>query len=295
MSIAITGASGQLGRLTAEALLEKAAPSEVVLVTRNPDAVADLAARGADVRAADFADPSSLEPAFAGVQRLLLISASELGVRVAQHRAAIDAAVAAGVRSVAYTSIGNPSHSNPGAAARDHRETEEALLASGLAWTFLRNGIYAEMLLLGAPAALATGKLLTNDGDGRTAYVSRADCAAAAAVVLTTDGHDGKAYDITSSEALSPADVAALFAELGGRPVEPVHLDDEAWIAAMVEHAGMPEPVARTYATFGVAARHGYLGAVSDTLRELIGREPVGVREVLEARREELVGAPAAG
>jgi NAD(P)H dehydrogenase (quinone) len=291
MTIAITGASGQLGRLTAEALLDVVDPSEIVLVTRNPDALADLAARGAEVRAADFADPSSLGPAFAGVERLLLISASDLGARVQQHRAAIDAAVAAGVRFVAYTSIGNPSHSNPGAAARDHRETEEALAASGLTWTNLRNGIYAEMLLLGAPAALATGKLLVNDGDGRTAYVSRADCAAAAAAVLTGDGHEGKAYDITSSDALSQAEVAALFAELGGRPVEPVYLDDEAWIAAMVEHAGMPEPVARAYATFGIAARRGYLGAVSETLRELTGREPASVREVLEAHREALAGA----
>jgi NAD(P)H dehydrogenase (quinone) len=294
MTIAITGASGQLGRLTAEALIEKIDPSEVVLVTRAPDAIADFAARGADVRRADFAEPESLVDAFAGVERLLLISASDLGVRVAQHRAAIDAAAAAGVRHVAYTSIGNPSHSNPGAAARDHRETEEALLASGLDWTFVRNGIYAEMLMFEAPAALATGKLLTNDGDGRTAYVSRADCAAAAAAVLTGDGHERKAYDITASESLSRADVAALFAELGGRPVEPVYLDDESWIAAMVEHAGMPEPLARTYATFGIAARRGYLGAVSPTVGELIGREPVGVREVLEARREELAGAAAA-
>jgi NAD(P)H dehydrogenase (quinone) len=293
MTIAITGASGQLGRLTAEALFERTAPSDVVLVTRTPDAIANFAERGADVRHGDFDDAASLAPAFAGVERLLLISGSDLGVRAAGHKAAIQAAAAAGVRSVAYTSIGNPSHSNPGAAAQDHRETEEALLASGLGWTFLRNGIYAEMLLPGAPAALATGKLLYNDGDGRTAYVSRADCAAAAAAVLAGEGHDRKAYDITSSDAPTRTEVAALYAELGGKPVEPVAVEDEAWIAAMVEHAGMPEPVARAYATFGIAARQGYLGAVSTTLRDLIGREPVAVREVLEARRGELAGAAA--
>ena len=267
MTIAITGASGQLGRLTAEALLEAVAPSDVVLVTRSPDVLADLAERGAAVRRADFDDPASLPPAFEGVERLLLISASVIGNRVHQHRAAIDAAVAAGVRSVAYTGIGNPSHSNPGAAARDHRETEEALLASG--------------------------RLITNAGEGRTAYVTRADCAAAAAAVLTTDGHAGKAYDITSADALNVADVAALFTELSGRPVEPVYLSDEEWIATMVEHAGMPEPLARDIATFGIAARQGYLGAVSTTVAELTGREPVSVRAVLEARREELVGAAA--
>src|SRR6185436_4780472 len=123
MTIAITGASGQLGRLTAEALLEKTSPSNVVLVTRDPDAIADLAARGADVRRGDFDDPASLRTAFEDVERLLLISASVIGARVRQHRAAIDAAAAAGARLIAYTGIGNPSHSNPGAAARDHRET----------------------------------------------------------------------------------------------------------------------------------------------------------------------------
>jgi NAD(P)H dehydrogenase (quinone) len=293
MTIAITGASGQLGRLTAEALLETVAPSDVVLVTRSPDGLADLAERGAVVRRADFDDPASLAPAFEGVDRLLLISASVIGNRVHQHRAAIDAAVTAGVRSVAYTGGANPSHSNPAAAMRDHRETEEAVRASGLAWTFLRNAIYAESLLQGASAAIASGQLITNAGEGRTAHVARADCAAAAAAVLTTDGHAGKAYDITSTDALNAADVAALFTELSGRPVEPVYLGDEEWIAAMVEHAGMPEPLARDIATFGIAARQGYLGAVSTTVAALTGREPVGVRAVLEARREELVGAAA--
>jgi NAD(P)H dehydrogenase (quinone) len=291
MTIAITGASGQLGRLTAEALLEKSAPSDVVLVTRNPDAIADLAERGADVRSGDFDDPASLPAAFEGVERLLLISASVFGVRVPQHRAAIDAAVAAGARSVAYTGGANPSHSNPAVAMRDHRETEEALLASGLDWTFLRNGIYAESLLNGASAAVATGRLITNAGEGRTAYVARADCAAAAAAVLTGEGHERKAYDITSEDALSPADVAALFTELSGKTVEPAYLNDEEWIAAMVEHAGMPEPLAKDIATFGIAARRGYLGAVSTTVAELTGREPVSVRAVLEARRAQLAPA----
>ena len=291
MTIAITGASGHLGRLTAEALLERTSPSNVVLVTRTPDALADLAARGADVRHGDFEDPASLPAAFEGVERLLIISAMVFGSRVQQHRAAIDAAVAAGARLVAYTGIGNPSHSNPGVAARDHRETEEAILASGLDWTFLRNGIYSDHLLIGADAAVATGRLVTNSGDGRTAYVARADCAAAAAAVLTGDGHERKAYDITSDDALTSADVAALFTELSGKTVEPAYLTDEEWIAAMVEHAGLPGPLAKDLATFGLAARHGYLGAVSTAVQELTGRAPVPVRAVLEARRAELAPA----
>ena len=289
MSIAITGASGQLGRLTAEALLEKVDPSEVVLVTRTPDALADLAERGADVRAGDFSAPASLSAAFAGAEKLLLISADIIGERVRHQHAAVDAAVAAGVRSIAYTSIVNPSDSNPGAAAADHRATEEHVRASGAAWTFLRNSIYSDMQVGPGAAALASGTLLTNAGDGRTAYVSRADCAAVAAAVLASDGHDGKAYDVTGPEALGARDLAALYAELGGKPVEPVFVDDDAWIAAMVEHAGLPEPLARTLSTFGIAARRGYAEPVSTAVQDLTGRAPQTVREVLEARLPALV------
>jgi NAD(P)H dehydrogenase (quinone) len=283
MAVVVTGASGQLARLVAESLLERISPGELILVTRSPDAIADLAARGADVRAGDFDDPASLRAAFAGGERMLLISASVIGQRVAQHGAAVDAAVAAGVRSIAYTSGVNPSDSNPGAAFADHRATEELARASGLAWTFLRNAIYAESLVAGAAGALGSGTLITNAGEGRTGYVSRADCAAAAAVVMSSDGHEGKAYDITGPEALGARDVAALYTELGGRPVEPAYLDDDAWVAAMVEHAGMPEPLARVIATFGIAARQGYAEVVSTTVRDLTGRDPRTARDVLAA------------
>jgi NAD(P)H dehydrogenase (quinone) len=283
MRIVITGASGQLGRLTTSAALERVAPSDLILVTRRPDELADLAARGATVRPGDFDDPGSLPAAFAGGERLLLISTDALGRRIEQHRAAIDAAVDAGVRSIAYTSMVNPSHSNPTAVAPEHRGTEELIRSSGLDWTFLRNAIYADLQVHDAAAAIASGSLLTNAGYGRSAYVAREDCAAAAAAVLTSAGHDRKAYDITGPEALSVDDLAALFAELGGRPVEPVRLDDAAWVAAMVEHAGMPEPVARTYSTFGIATRRGYSAAVSSSLHDLTGREPQPLRAVLEA------------
>jgi NAD(P)H dehydrogenase (quinone) len=283
MAIVITGASGQLGRLTTAAALERVAPSDLILVTRRPDALADLAARGATVRRGDFDDPASLPAAFAGGERMLLVSTDALGRRIEQHRAAIDAAVAAGIRSIAYTSTVNPSDSNPQAVAREHRATEELIRASGLGWTFLRNGIYADLQVHDAAAAIASGMLLTNAGDGRNAYVAREDCAAAAAAVLTTGDHDGKEYDITGPEALGAEDLAALFAELGGRPVEVVQLDDDAWVAAMVEHAGMPEPIAQTYATFGIAMRRGYSAVVSTSLQDLTGRTPTTVRAVLEA------------
>jgi NAD(P)H dehydrogenase (quinone) len=286
MSIVITGASGHLGRLVAEAVLERVEPDRVVLVTRDPSRLDDLAQRGAQVRAGDFGDPSSLPSAFAGVERALIVSTDQIGVRVPGHHAAIDAAAAAGARSIAYTSAVNPSHSNPIVVATDHRETEEHLRASGTGWTMLRNSIYTEILLMAAGAALASGHHVHNEGAGRVSYVARADCASAAAAVLTSDGHDGKLYDVTGAEALSAGDVAALFAELGGRPVQALGVDDDAFIAGLIEHAQMPEPVARAYATFGIGARRGYSGAVSTTVRDLTGAAPAPARDVLAAHPE---------
>jgi NAD(P)H dehydrogenase (quinone) len=286
MSIVITGASGHLGRLVTNAVLERAEPERVVLVTRDPSRLTGLAQRGVQVRAGDFGDPSSLPSAFEGVDRALIISTDQIGVRVPGHHAAIDAAAAAGARSIAYTSAVNPSHSNPIIVAADHRDTEEHLRACGTGWTMLRNSIYAEILLPAAGAALATGRHVHNEGDGRVSYVARADCATVAAVVLTSEGHDGKMYDVTGAEALSADDLAALFAELGGRPVEALAVDDHAYVTGLIEHAHMPEPVAQAYATFGIGARHGYSAAVSHTVLELTGVEPEPAREVLAAHPE---------
>jgi NAD(P)H dehydrogenase (quinone) len=286
MSIVVTGASGQLGRLVAEAVLARVEPDRVVLVTRDPSRLDDLAERGASVRAADFGDPSSLPAAFAGVEKALIISTDQIGVRVPGHKAAIDAAAAAGARWIGYTSGLNPSHSNPIVVAPDHRASEEHLRLSGAAWTLLRNSIYTEILLASAGAALATGRHVSNEGDGRVSYVARADCAAAAAAVLTSDGHEGKTYDVTGPAALGAADVAALYAELAGRPVEPVAVEDDAYTAGLVTHAGMPEPVAQAYTTFGIGARRGYSGAVSDTVLELTGAAPKRAREVLAGHPE---------
>lgn len=285
MSIVITGASGHLGRLVAEDVLRRAEPERVVLVTRHPARVDDLAQRGALVRAADFSDPSSLPGAFEGAERVLIVSTHEVGARVPGHKAAIDAAAAAGARAIAYTSGINPSHSNPIVVAEDHRATEEHLRASGSAWTMLRNSIYAEILVTGLGPALATGRHVHNEGDGRVSYVARSDCAAVAGAVLTSEGHDGKIYDVTGPEALSAGDVAALFADVGGRLVEPLPVDDDAFVAGLVKHAQMPEPVARAYATFGIGARRGYSAPVSETVLELTGAAPATVRDVLAAHQ----------
>jgi NAD(P)H dehydrogenase (quinone) len=241
-----------------------------------------LAVPGAEVRRGDFDDPAGLAEAFAGGERLLLISGDRIGARVPGQLAAVDAAVAAGVRWIGYTSIVNPSHSNPIVVAADHRATEERIRASGVAWTFLRNSIYADLQAGSMQAALATGRHVTNAGDGRVSFVARADCAAAAAVVLRGGDHDGREYDITGPDALSAHDLAALFAELGGSPVDPVLVDDAAYAAGLVEHAGLPATAAAAYATFGRGARLGYSATVSTTFRDLTGRDPLSVREVLQ-------------
>jgi NAD(P)H dehydrogenase (quinone) len=282
MSYVITGASGTLGRATAEHMLEHVDPGELVLVTRRPDGLADLAARGAEVRRGDFDEAGSLADAFAGGERLLLISTDVVGRRGAGHRAAIDAARSAGVRHVTYTGIPNPTDANPAGVVSDHRATEEHLTASGLQWTFLRNGLYAEYRIPEGQGAIATGELRHNLGDGRTAFVARGDCAAAAAAVLAGgEEHSGRAYDITGPELVGAADLAALYGELGGRPIETVELSDEESIAGLLG-AGLPREAAELITSFGQAIREGQLQALSTAVQDLTGRAPAPLRSVLE-------------
>ena len=288
MSIVITGASGQLGRSTAELVLGRVPASEVILTSRLPEDLSDLAERGAEVRKADFERPETLVGAFEGGEKLLLISTPDLDRRAAQHRAAIEAARVAGVRHVSYTSYLNPVEENPAAITPSHRDTEEALRESGLDWTALRNAFYAEYQVPAGAQAIATGRLVHNNGEGRTAYVSREDCAAAAAAVLTTGGHEGRAYDITGPQPLGQDDVAALLSEVSGRPVEAVALDDEEFVRGLAA-AGMPEPVAREISTYGRAIREDYLGKASEAVEFLTGRPPRSLREVFEAHRGELM------
>ncbi|MEU6134697.1 SDR family oxidoreductase [Nocardioides sp. NPDC047086] len=273
MTIAITGASGQLGRLVADQLLATVDPAEVVLLTRDPAKLADYAERGADVRAADFGRPDELVDAFAGVERVLLISTDVVGARVEGHRAAIDAAVKAGVRHMAYTSVPEPTPDNPAGVVADHAATEDALRESGLAWTMLRNNLYADMQVDSVAQAAATGQLVTNTGDGGAAYVTRADCAAVAVGVLTGEGHEGKAYDVTGPQAYTATDLAALATEKSGKPVEVVQVDDEAYTAGLVA-AGLPDFIAPLLTSFGTATRLGKLATVTDVVERVGGRTP---------------------
>lgn len=291
MTVGITGASGPLGRLTTDELLERVDPAGVVLVTRTPAKLSEVAARGAEVRHGDFSDPSTLDKAFADIDRLILISTDVVGERVPGHLAAVDAARRAGVRHVLYTSGIKPVPENPAVVAADHGATEQALRDSGLEWSFLRNSLYAEYQVPTASQAIASGRHVHNSGDGGVSHVSRADCAAAAAGALAGAAQPGRAYDITGPEAVTAAELAALASDLSGRPIEVVELDDAAYVAGLVEHAGMPEQMARSIASFGASAREGFADTVADDVHELSGRPPRSLREVLTAHLDELVPA----
>ena len=291
MGIIITGAAGHLGRQVAEFALESADPADLILVTRRPDALADLAARGAVVRHGDFDDPATLPGAFAGGTRMLLISTDAVGQRVAQHRAAIDAAVAAGVAHVLYTSVVNPATDGPlGIVATDHDATERALRDSGLTWTMLRNSVYSDFLVPPAQAALAHGAHVTNAGDGRVGYVTREDCARAAAAVLTGTGHENVVYDITGPEAVDADRLAAAFAAAGGAPVAVQRVDDATFEGILVD-AGTPAPMAAVLAAFGRATREGLLDVVSPAVRDLTGRGPAPLDGVRAAGLAAAAGA----
>jgi NAD(P)H dehydrogenase (quinone) len=289
MSVIVTGAAGHLGRLVAAQLLERLAPEQLILVTRTPEALRELQARGADVRYGDFDDPASLSDAFAGGHRMLLISTDAVGRRVGQHGAAIDAAAAAGVGHVVFTSIVNPVAGNPiGANAREPGMTEAMLHRSGLAWTVLRFGSFAELVLPPAATAVQNGQLITNNGDGRLVPISRRDCAEAAAITLTTDGHAGETYEITGPEALTASDLAELYADLSGKPVRLLQLSDSmlTWVLLGI---GTPMPIARGITAFGRAVRQGYFDVVDPAFERLAGRPPVSLRNVLIAHRADLL------
>jgi NAD(P)H dehydrogenase (quinone) len=288
MSIIVTGAAGHLGRLTAEALLDRIAPEHLVLVTRHPKGLREFAARGVDVRYGDFDDPATLSAAFAGGERMLLISTDSLGRRIRQHRTAIDAAVEAGVHNVMFTSHVNPMRNPIGSFATELGDTEVILQRSGVAWTVLRFGSFAELQLRPAATAVQNGRLLTNGGDGRIVPVSRRDCAEAAAVVLTTDGHSGTTYDITGPEAMTPRDLAELYAELSGKPVEFVSLDDRRFTLTLMG-VGTPWQAARAIAAFGRAIREGWFDLVDPAFERLTGHAPTRLRDVLIAHHANLL------
>ena len=279
--IAITGATGQLGRLVIESLLKKVPAYQVVAAVRSPEKAQDLAALGVQLRQADYSQPATLASALAGVDKVLLISSNEIGQRVAQHQAVIDAAGAAGVKLLAYTSLLHADTSPLGLAA-EHLQTEAALTASGLSHVLLRNGWYTENRTAGIPSALQHGALLGSARDGLTASATRADYAEATAVVLTTDGHAGKVYELAGDSAYTLTQLAAEVSRLAEKPV--VYQDlPEAEFKAVLLQVGLPEPVAELLANSDSGTAQGGLFDDQRQLSRLIGRPTTPWTETVAA------------
>ncbi|MBI5958002.1 MAG: SDR family oxidoreductase [Chloroflexi bacterium] len=289
-TLLVTGASGHLGRRVLELLLESHAGT-VVAVTRTPDKLADFRQHGVIARQADFDQPASLAASFAGVDRLLLISTDvvgEPGRRLKQHRAAVKAAEEAGVKHVVYTSLINPGPDSPVAIAPDHHGTEEALAASQMDWTVLRNNIYTDLLSGSISRAAQMGQWFSAAGNGKTAYVTREDCAQAAAAALASTFVGRRTLDITGPAALSQAELAAIAATITGQQVTYVPLELETLITNMV-NAGLPRPIAEILASFDTGIAQGKFDVVSSAVEDLTGRKPTSVAEFLASQRDILM------
>jgi NAD(P)H dehydrogenase (quinone) len=302
MSIVITGASGAFGRMAAERLLTIGAPAQLVLVTRTPAALAEFAARGAQVRFGDFDKPESLREAFKGADKLLLISTLDVGERRRrQHKVAIEGAMAANVRHVIYTSSVGIHPRSPAFVIEDHLFTEEALRHSGLQFTFMRDAQYAEVVTtMIAPAAVASGEWFSSAADGCMAFVSKKDCVECAVSVLATAGHEGAVYEITGPELLTFGDCARIAADVTGKPIKFVNVSHEV-MQARFDAAGVPRrhiegSVHQAAGAWGSeemmsyerGIREGYFAVASHHVKLLTGRPAMSLREVYQATRSAL-------
>ena len=281
--IVVTGASGQLGRGIVEQLLDRVPASQLGVSVRRPEQVLALRERGVRVRQGDFEDAASLHQAFAGASQVLIVSAATTGqAAMRQHRAAIEAARAAGARRILYTSHMGASSASAFPPMVDHAATEALLKSSGVAFTSLRNGFYAASALMLMGQALETGKLVAPE-DGPVSWTAHADLAQAAALALTDPERlTGLTPPLTGPEALTLADIAAMAAELTGRPIARITVTDDEFRAGLLSH-GVPAPRADMLVGLFVASRRGEFAAVDSTLERLLGRPPISIRKILAA------------
>jgi NAD(P)H dehydrogenase (quinone) len=282
MTIVITGATGHLGRLAVEALLRRGVPpSQIVATGRDTGKIKDLAGRGVTVRHADFADSGSLAAAFTGAEKLLLVSATDVGERAANHRRAIDAAKTAGVSLLAYTSMSNAGSARMILAAA-HRETEQYLRGSGIPHVILRNSWYLENYTGQLALFLDHGSVPGSAGQGRVSAAARADYADAAAVVLTGEGHAGTVYELGGDEAFSLPDLAAQLSAAAGREIGYADLPAPAY-AQLLTSAGLPGELARVLADADLGLARGELFTGTGDLRRLTGRPATTLAEAIDA------------
>lgn len=279
--IAVTGATGQLGRLVIAALLKKVPAHQIIAAVRNPQKAQDLADLGIDVRQADYSQPATLDSAFKGVEKLLLISSSEVGQREAQHNAVIDAAKRAGVKLLAYTSLLHADKSPLGLGV-EHRATEKALSESGVPFVLLRNGWYTENYAASIAPALAHNAFIGSVGEGKISSAARQDYAEAAAAVLTQENQAGKIYELAGDDAYTLAEFTAEIARQSGKKVDYINLPEADFAKALLG-AGLPEGLANMLADSDAGAGKGGLFDDSHTLSKLIGRPTMPVKDVIAA------------
>jgi len=278
--IVVTGASGALGQLVVEGLLEKVPASQIVAAVRDPAKVAHFAARGVQVRRADYTDPASLDSALAGADRVLLVSANEVGKRTAQHRAVVDAAKRAGVKLLAYTSILNADNS-PLRLTEEHIATEAAIRESGLPYTFLRNGWYFENFNGRIQGAAQRGEMVGSAGEGRISAASRADYAAAAVAVLTAPAPQ-PVYELAGSTSFTLAELAAEASRQSGKAA--VYRDlPQSEFAAVLAGVGVPAPWPDLLADSDAGSARGGLFDDGKALEKLIGRPTRSLAQAVEA------------
>ncbi len=279
-TIAITGATGQLGRLVIDALLRSLPASQLVAAVRSPEKAQDLAAKGVEVRLADYNRPETLANAFTGVDRLLLISSSEIGGRLEQHRAVIDAAKRAGVKLIAYTSILH-ADSSPLSLAAEHRQTEAALQASGVPFVLLRNGWYVENYTMSVPTVLQFKAMVGSAGEGRISLANRVDYAEAAAAVLRSEADQaGRVYELAGDESYSLAELAAEIGRQAGEAIAYNDLPEDAYKGVLLG-AGLPEALAAMLANSDVGASQGALYDAGRQISALTGRSTASLAEAV--------------
>lgn len=279
-TLLVTGASGQLGRLVLDALVQSG-EQPIIATTRTPERLADYAPKGVEVRAADYTKPEGLAKAFSGATRMLLISTQEVGTRLASQLAALEAAKKAGVRHIFYTSHSVPDTS-VSVVAPEHAAMEKAIRESGLKYTFLRNFLYAENLLMTLPEALERGAIYGAGGDAKTAYVTRRDCAdAAAGAMKSATAHEDMIYDITGPRGYSHSDLAEILSGIVGREIVYVDLPLADYKARLLEQ-GSPKLLVDALVSFERAHSLGELDNVTDAVQRLSGHAPEMLEDFLQ-------------
>ncbi|WP_434995486.1 SDR family oxidoreductase [Arthrobacter sp. Ld5] len=282
MSIVITGATGQLGRHVIEALLERGVPAQdIVAAGRSVEKIADLGERGVRVRRMDYADAASVAEALKGARKVLLISGSEVGQRVEQHRRVIEAAKAEGIELVAYTSIANADTSGM-ELATEHQATEAILQESGVPFVVLRNGWYLENYTDQLPGTLAQGAIAGSAGDGRVSAASRLDYAHAAAAVLVAEGQAGRVYELGGDEPFTMAELATEISTVAGRTIAYRDLPAREYTDLLVG-VGVPQAFAEVLADSDLGIARGDLLVSSGDLRTLIGRPTTTLAEAVRS------------